>query len=73
MTITEILDLGPHAVFVWASYAVVVGGTVAMIAVIWADERRQARMLAELEARGITRRSARARQAAGSATPSSSE
>ncbi|MFD0985963.1 heme exporter protein CcmD [Methyloligella solikamskensis] len=52
------LNLGPHATFIWSAYAVtavcVIGLT---IGVVGAD-RRQRRLLADLEARGITRRSA---------------
>ncbi|ODA66212.1 Heme exporter protein D (CcmD) [Methyloligella halotolerans] len=52
------LDLGPHAAFIWGAYAVtaicVIGLTVGVVA----NDRRQRRLLADLEARGITRRSA---------------
>jgi len=54
------VDLGTHAAFIVAAYAVavlVVGG---MIVWVIADHRAQTRLLAELEARGVTRRSARA-------------
>lgn len=55
----NVFDLGPHAIFIWSAYGVtllcVLGLT---IGVIGAD-RRQRRLLADLEARGITRRSAR--------------
>jgi heme exporter protein D len=51
------MTLGPHAAFIWASY----GATTLVIAVLvgWLvlDGRRQLRRLAELEARGIRRRS----------------
>lgn len=56
------MDLGPHADFIIAAYgvaAIVVG---ALIAWVWLDGRRQMRALADLEARGITRRSERAVQ-----------
>lgn len=55
-----ILDLGPHAAFIWASYAAV--GLVLGAVVAWLvfDGRRQRRRLAELEARGHGRRPARA-------------
>lgn len=55
-----IVDLGPHAAFIWASYAAV--GLVLGLLVAWLlfDGRRQRRLLAELEARGHGRRSARA-------------
>jgi len=51
------MDLGPHAFFIAAAYAataVVVGGLI-LRAVL--DHRAQVRALAELEARGVTRRS----------------
>jgi len=52
------MDLGPNAVFVWASYgaaAIVIAG---LIAWLIADGRSRQRRLDALEARGITRRSA---------------
>jgi heme exporter protein D len=51
------MDLGPHAAFIWISYAVtalVVGGLIAWLA---ADGRRQRAALASLESRGVRRRS----------------
>jgi heme exporter protein D len=51
------MDLGPHAAFIVGAYtvaAVVISG---MIAWIWLDYRQQQRMLSDLEARGVTRRS----------------
>jgi heme exporter protein D len=54
-------DLGPHAAFILWSYAVtfaVLGGLVAWAAL---DYRGQVARLKELEARGLTRRSARRR------------
>jgi heme exporter protein D len=51
------MDLGPHAAFIWISYAataLVVGGLIAWLA---ADGRRQRAALADLEARGVRRRS----------------
>ncbi|MHA1164371.1 MAG: heme exporter protein CcmD [Alphaproteobacteria bacterium] len=53
------IDLGQHAAFIWASYLVsliVLGGLI-----IWLrlDANRQVKLLANLEARGVTRRSAR--------------
>ena len=63
--------LGPHAVFIAAAYASVVLVLSGLIAWILLDARRQERMLAELEAKGIRRRSARkpeARAAKGKGT-----
>ena len=51
------MNLGPHAAFIVGAYAVAVGVIVGMIAWVWLDYRRQLRMLADLEARGVTRRS----------------
>jgi heme exporter protein D len=50
------MDLGPHAFFIVASYAVAAGIVLALIAWIVIDYRTQRRALAELEARGVTRR-----------------
>jgi heme exporter protein D len=52
------MALGPHAVFIIAAWAVTVGVVAAMIAWVMLDYRRQLRILADLEQRGITRRSA---------------
>ncbi|MFD2182598.1 heme exporter protein CcmD [Rhodoplanes azumiensis] len=52
--------LGPHAVFIVTSYAVTTIVVVALVLWVWLDGRRQARLLADLEARGVRRRSAEA-------------
>lgn len=52
------MDLGPNAAFVWAAYtafAIVVAMLLLWLAL---DGRRQQRRLKDLEARGVTRRSA---------------
>ena len=52
------MDLGPHAAFIWASYAavmIVIGG---LIVWLLADGRRQQRALQDLQDRGVKRRSA---------------
>ena len=52
------MDLGPFASFIWISYlaaAVVIAGLTAWLIF---DGKRQARALADLEARGVKRRSA---------------
>jgi len=52
------MNLGPHAAFIIAAYAaaiLVVGGLVAWV---WLDFRAQRRVLGDLEAHGVTRRSA---------------
>ncbi|MEQ1651564.1 MAG: heme exporter protein CcmD [Hyphomicrobium sp.] len=51
------MDLGPHAAFIWLSYAVVTLVVAGMIAWLVADGRRQLAALADLEARGVRRRS----------------
>ena len=54
-------DLGPHAAFIVAAYAVTFIAIASLACFIVEDDRRQRRLLAELEARGIKRRSARAK------------
>jgi heme exporter protein D len=57
------MDLGPHAAFIVTAYAaavVIIGGLIAWVLL---DHRAQLRKLAELEARGVTRRSGAARSA----------
>ena len=51
-------DLGPHADFIVAAYGVTFVAVAALASFIVADDRKQRRLLAELEARGIRRRSA---------------
>jgi heme exporter protein D len=67
------MDLGPHAAFIVGAYAVAGLIVAAMIAWVLIDHRRQARILADLEARGVTRRSERAgareKAAAGDGKP----
>ncbi len=58
------MNLGPHAFFIIASYAVsgvVIAGLIGWIA---GEYRSLTRQLAELDARGITRRSAGERKSA---------
>ena len=52
-------DLGPHASFILAAYAVTALALGALVFFILADDSRQRRRLEELERRGITRRSAK--------------
>ena len=61
------MDLGPNAVFVWAAYTAF--AIVMAMLLLWLamDGRRQQRRLRNLEARGVTRRSARS-GAAGAAS-----
>lgn len=53
------MDLGPHAAFIIASYALFALVLGLLIAWLVADGRRQAAALADLEARGVRRRSSR--------------
>jgi heme exporter protein D len=58
------MALGPHAAFIIAAYGVAICVIGAMIAWIMVDYRRQRRTLADLERRGVVRRSAGVRPAA---------
>jgi heme exporter protein D len=49
------VNLGSHAGFIIASYAVAAAVVVALAAWVIADGRAQKRMLADLEARGVRR------------------
>ena len=51
------MDLGPHAAFIIASYVMAALVVLGLIAWVLADYRAQQRVLADLEARGVTRRS----------------
>lgn len=51
------MDLGPHALFIVASYAGMAIVLAGLIGWLVSDGRRQQRALDDLEARGITRRS----------------
>jgi heme exporter protein D len=53
----QLLDLGPHAAYIWASYAIVAVVLAALAAWLVADGRQQQRLLDELDARGVKRRS----------------
>ncbi len=51
-------DLGPHSGFIWLSYLAAALSITGLVLWVWADERMQRRRLADLERRGIRRRSA---------------
>ncbi len=51
-------DLGPHAIFILAAYGVTFIAVGVLAAATLADDRKQRRLLAELERKGIRRRSA---------------
>jgi heme exporter protein D len=55
------MSLGPHADFIIGAYAAATLVIALMIGWVIVDHRRQQRLLAEFEERGITRRSERAR------------
>jgi heme exporter protein D len=57
-------DLGPQAIFILAAYAVTFAATGALAIAILADDRKQRELLADLERRGVRRRSAGAGKAA---------
>ena len=52
------MNLGPHAVFIWLSYAIVGVVVAALIGWLLHDGQRWQRRLAELDAAGVRRRSA---------------
>ena len=56
------MDLGQHAAFILWAYGIAGAVMAALIVWVLSDHRRQRRRLAELEARGVTRRSARKRK-----------
>ncbi len=57
------MDLGPHAGFIIGAYIVAAAVVAALVIWVMADHSAQKRALAELERRGITRRSAETRPA----------
>ena len=59
------MDLGPHAAFIVVAYGVAATVVATMIAWIVLDHRQQLRHLADLEARGVTRRSERTANLSG--------
>ena len=55
------MDLGPHAAFIWASYAAFIAIVGGLIVWILFDGWRQAGALADAERRGLRRRSSSSR------------
>jgi len=51
------MDLGPHAAFVIGAYVMAAVVVIGLIAWVLADYEAQRRLLADLEARGVSRRS----------------
>jgi heme exporter protein D len=54
---TGMTNLGPHAAFIIAAYAAALAVVIALVGWVIADHAAQRRLLADLEARGVTRRS----------------
>jgi heme exporter protein D len=52
------MDLGPHAGFILAAYAIALAVVAGLIAWVVCDHRAQLRILEDLERAGVTRRSA---------------
>jgi heme exporter protein D len=50
------MDLGPHAAFIWAAYAVTLLVLAGLAVWLLLDGRRQQHLVDELEARGVRRR-----------------
>ena len=55
----SVFDLGKHAAFIWASYGAVFAVVAGLLLWLWRDSRRQRAALADLERRGVRRRSAK--------------
>ncbi len=51
------MDLGPHAAFIIAAYVIAALVVIGLIAWVLADYDAQRRLLADLDARGVSRRS----------------
>jgi heme exporter protein D len=56
------MDLGPHAGFIITAYVIAIAVVAARVTWVAADHVAQKRALAELDRRGITRRSAEPRR-----------
>ena len=54
---SHLMDLGPHAAFIWTAYTITFVVVTGLIALLVIDGRVQQRRLDELAARGVTRRS----------------
>ena len=58
------MDLGPHAIFIVIAYVSAALVVLGLVAWVLADHSAQRRLLADLEARGVKRRSQRSPEAA---------
>jgi len=56
------MNLGPYAAFIVAAYSLTTAVVVGLILWVLVDYRAQQKILADLEARGVTRRSELPRQ-----------
>ncbi|MEM7192347.1 MAG: heme exporter protein CcmD [Pseudomonadota bacterium] len=61
-------ELGPHASYIIGAYALAFASLGTLVLVTFASDRKQRRLLADLERRGITRRSAAPARPASSPT-----
>ena len=50
------MNLGPHAAFIWGAYGAMALGLCVLLGWLIADGRNQRAALADLEARGVKRR-----------------
>jgi heme exporter protein D len=55
-----IVNLGPHAAFIIAAYGAALAVVIGLISWVIADHAAQRRLLTDLEARGVSRRSDKA-------------
>lgn len=53
------MNLGPYAAYIWASYIIVLGALAILALRLIAQGHSYRRAIADLEARGVRRRSAR--------------
>jgi heme exporter protein D len=58
------MDFGPHAAFIIAAYGAALAIVAGLIAWVVLDWRAQKRVLGDLEAHGVTRRSAELKESA---------
>jgi heme exporter protein D len=58
------MDLGPHAAFILVSYVAAIAVVAGLVAWVMVDFRAQRRALGDLEAHGVTRRSAEIKEPA---------
>ena len=59
---TAAATLGPYAAFILTAYAAAIAIVAGLVAWVMLDRRHLIRLIAEVEARGVTRRSRRERE-----------